>query len=153
MFGLPIGWFGLHMWLLKLYHKKSVWLILFIACTAGIVLVSVIPYSPEKAAVAESGFRWDYLEHFLAFFSFGGLFVLWRSDRNYRISAMELVLLCILAAGFSWAIEYAQLFVPGRAFNVIDIMFNLAGVLSSILLVYFLVIRYYLRRRQSIIKA
>jgi hypothetical protein len=99
------------------------------------------------AVKAESGFRWDYLEHFLAFFTFGSLYVIWRSDRNYHMRGTELFVLLIASGGFSFAMEYAQLYVPGRAFNPIDLTCNLAGVLGSILFVYFYLIRHYLRKR------
>jgi VanZ family protein len=135
------------MWMLKFYNRKPVWLVLFILCTAVIILLSLIPYSPEMAVKAESGFRWDYLEHFLAFFTFGSLYVIWRSDRNYHMRGTELFVLLIASGGFSFAMEYAQLYVPGRAFNPIDLTCNLAGVLGSILFVYFYLIRHYLRKR------
>lgn len=135
------------MWLLRYYNKKSIWLILFVLCSAVIILLSVIPYSTEMAVRADSGFRWDYLEHYLAFFSFGSLYVLWRSDRSYRMRGWDLALLMVVASGFSLGTEYAQLFIPGRAFNLMDVLYNLAGVLSSILVVYIYLIRQYLRKR------
>jgi len=144
--------FGHPMWLLKFYNRKPVWLILFILCTAVIILLSIIPYSPEKAVRAESDFRWDYLEHFLAFFTFGSLYVVWRSDRNYHMRGMELLFLFIVAGGFSMGTEYVQLYIPGRAFNLIDFTYNMAGVLGSILIVYVYLIRQYLRKRHSRIK-
>lgn len=133
----------------KVYHKKTLWMILFFACTATIVLLSVIPYSTEVDRQSGTKFRWDYLEHFLAFFAFGGLYVLWRSDRKYRIKVPELLFLIIVSGGFSMGMEYIQLFIPGRAFNYIDFLYNLAGVLSSILLVYFFLIRHYIRKKLS----
>ena len=142
--------FDLSMWFLKLYNKKPVWLVLFILCTAAIILLSLIPFSPERSVKAQSGFRWDYLEHFLAFFSFGSLYILWRCNRKFRLSGLETALLLVLASGFGWTMEYAQLYIPGRAYNNTDALFNLAGVLGSVLLVYLVLVRYYLRKRQSL---
>lgn len=142
--------FDPYMWFAKLYRKKTIWLIMFLLCTGTIILLSLIPYSPEKSVKAQSGFRWDYLEHYLAFFSFGSLYVLWRSNREYRLNSLEFILLLVISAAFSWSMEYAQLYIPGRAFNNRDALFNLAGVLSSLLLVYLLLIRYYLRKRQAL---
>jgi VanZ family protein len=132
---------------LRYYNNKRLWLIGFIACTAGIILVSIIPYTTDNNQQATSGFRWDYIEHFFAFFAFGSLFILWRSDRNFGIRGLELVLLITVAVCFSLGTEYVQLFIPGRAFNLVDIIYNLAGVLVSVLFVYMCLIRYYIRRK------
>lgn len=133
--------------LLKFYYRKSIWLILFIFWTLLIISTSMIPYSGVSGEPGSSGFRWDYLEHFLAYFAFGSLYILWRSDRNFTIRKLELALLFTLATCFSILTEYIQIFIPGRAFNYIDVLYNLAGVISSILLIYFYLIRYYLRKK------
>ena len=135
---------------LHYYNKKYIWLILFIICTVLIGLVSVIPYSTDTDQQTRSGLRWDYLEHFIAFFTFGSLFILWRSNLKFGIRGWELALLITVAICFSLGTEYVQLFIPGRAFNIIDVICNLAGVLSSILIIYFYLIRYYIRRRHSV---
>ncbi len=140
------------MWFMKYYHNKSIWLILFILWTLLILLVSLIPYSTETARQSISEFRWDYLEHFLAYFAFGSFYVLWRSDRNFSMRSLELALMFAVTISFSLMTEYLQLLVPGRRFNLIDAAYNLAGVLGSILLVYFYLIRHFMRKRQSAIK-
>jgi len=133
--------------LLKFYYKKSIWLILFIFWTLLIISTSMIPYSGATGEPGSSGFRWDYLEHFLAHFAFGTLYIMWRSDRSFNIRNLELALMFTVSICFSILTEFIQLFVPGRAFNYIDVLYNLAGVLSAILLIYFLLIRYYLRKK------
>ena len=133
--------------LLRFYYRKNIWLILFILWTLLIVSLSMIPYSGVAKEPGSSGFRWDYLEHFLAHFAFGTLFILWRSDRRFNIPNLELALIFALTLCFSFLTEYIQLYIPGRAFNYIDVLYNLAGVVSSILLVYFFCIRVYLRKK------
>ena len=127
--------------LLKFYYKKSIWLILFIFWTLLIISASMIPYSGVQGEPGSSGFRWDYLEHFLAYLAFGSLYILWRSDRSFNIRILELALMFTVSICFSILTEYIQLFIPGRAFNFIDVAYNLAGVFISILLVYFYLIR------------
>jgi len=138
--------------LLTFYYRKSIWLILFIIWTLLIISASMIPYSGATGELGSSGFRWDYLEHFLAYLAFGSLYILWRSDRSFNLRNMELALMFTVSICFSILTEYIQLFIPGRAFNYIDVVYNLAGVLSSILLVYLFLIRYYLRRKHFSIK-
>lgn len=137
------------MCLLKYYHKKNLWLSLFILCTILILVVSVIPFSRQMQQKGSGEFRWDYLEHFLAYFVFGGLFILWRSNRNFSIRSLELAVLLAVSVSFSIGTEYVQLFIPGRAFNPVDALYNLAGLLTSVSVVYFFLVRHYLRKRQT----
>ncbi len=138
--------------ILKYYHKKYIWLTGFIVWTLFILLVSVIPDSKEIIEQSTENFRWDYLEHFLAYFAFGTLYILWRGDRYFSIKGVELAVLFAIACSFSFLTEYMQLLVPGRTFNIIDVVYNLAGVLSSILIVYFYLVRHYMRKKNLIIK-
>ena len=135
---------------LKYYNKKHIWMIGFIVCAVLIIIISVIPYSPDTSQEISTGFRWDYLEHFLAFFTFSSLFILWRSDRKFGIRGLELAILIAVVICFSLGTEYIQLFIPGRAFNIVDIIYNLTGVLVSVLLVYMYLIRYYIRRKYKV---
>ncbi|HEC44182.1 MAG TPA: hypothetical protein ENI20_15270 [Bacteroides sp.] len=131
---------------------KKIWLILFIIWTLLIILLSVMPYSKEVVSKNGSSFRWDYLEHFLAYFAFASLYILWRSDRNFSIRKLELFLMFVVIISFSLLTEYIQLHVPGRTFNYIDVAYNFVGVLGSFLIVYVYLIRYYMRRKHSVIE-
>ena len=126
---------------------KKFWFILFIVWTLFIILVSVIPFSSEIGESEGSDFRWDYLEHFLAYFAFASLYILWRSNRNFRIRNIELLLMFALMVSFSILTEYLQLLVPGRTFNFVDAAYNLGGLVSSFLIVYLILIRTYMRRK------
>ena len=127
-------------------------MILFLFWTGLIILLSVIPYSREVAERSESVIRWDYLEHFLVYFAFGSLYIIWRSGRHFRISNLDFLLMFIITFSFSILTEYVQILIPGRAFNYIDVAYNLTGVLLSIIIVYFYLVRYYIRRKQSAIE-
>ena len=139
--------------ILKYYHKKYIWLTGFILWTLFILLVSVIPDTTEIIQQSTENFRWDYLEHFLAYFAFGTLYILWRGDRDFSIKGVELAVLFAVVCSFSFLTEYMQLLIPGRAFNIIDVVYNLAGVLGSILIIYFYFVRYYLRKKHSALEA
>ena len=131
------------------YHKKNLWLTVFIVWTLLILAGTVIPDTKEVIAQKTANFRWDYLEHFLAYFIFGSLCILWRSDTNYSIKGGEGLIMIALTFAFAVLTEFIQILIPGRAFNVIDITCNLSGVLGSIFFVYFYLVRHYLRKKHS----
>jgi VanZ family protein len=138
--------------ILNFYNMKKIWLILFIIWTLLIILLSVMPYSKEVVSKNGSSFRWDYLEHFVAYFAFASLYILWRSDRNFSIRKLELFLMFAVIISFSLLTEYIQLLVPGRTFNYVDVAYNFVGVLGSFLIVCVYLIRYYMRRKHSVIE-
>ena len=53
------------------------------------------------------------------------------------IKGIDMAILFGITCVFSILTEYAQVLIPGRAFNVVDMLFNLAGVLGGILITYF----------------
>jgi VanZ family protein len=107
-----------------------------------LITLSVIPYSPGNIFTGpDTTFRWDYLEHYTGYLLLGLLFILWRSDRDMSITLS--VILMITAAGvlISFVLEYIQLYIPGRAFNMIDVAFNTAGLVSGVLIAYFAILK------------
>jgi len=58
-----------------------------------------------------------------------------------------MAILIAVTCFFSLLTEYAQVLIPGRNFNVIDMLFNLAGVFGGLLITYFILIRLLLRRK------
>ena len=130
----------------RYYHKKSFWLTGFIIWTIIILTLSMIPDSHEIIQDHSKEFRWDYLEHFIAFFVFGTFFILWRGNTGYFIPGRELMFIIILSFSFAVLTEILQKAIPGRTCNPVDMIYNLAGVLSSFLLVYLYIVRRYLRK-------
>jgi VanZ family protein len=91
--------------------------------------------------------RMDYLLHFIAYFTFGSLYVLWRGNRNFEIKSIELAILIAAAISFSILMEYLQLLIPGRAFNVVDMVYNTLGVICGVGITYFYIVRHFLKKR------
>ena len=116
--------------MLWLYNKKSIWLSLFILWSLILTVVTLYPDSSKVIIESESDFRWDYLEHFLAYFIFGGTYILWRSNSNFTIKTIEMLILFVITFVFSIITEYAQVLIPGRTFNLIDMVYNVAGRIS-----------------------
>jgi VanZ family protein len=119
----------------KIVQYKLLLLCLSLAWLAFLAVLSLIPYDgTELLPETGSDFRWDYIEHFTGYLVLGGLVTLWRLNRNYTVPFWEIIL--VVAAGFivSFALEYAQLFIPGRSFNVIDVVYNISGLATGIIL-------------------
>jgi len=133
--------------MLKLYNLKRLWLVLFILWTVLLTAVAIYPDSNKVVLDTGTEFRWDYLEHFIAYCIFGGLYILWRSDSDFTLKGIEMALLFAITCIFSILTEYIQVLVPGRTFNVADMAYNTIGVLVSILITYFILIRLVLRKR------
>ena len=133
--------------MIQLYHKKVIWLILFIAWTLLIIYMSVRPSPNEILKKHFFEIRMDYLLHFLAYFGLGSLYVIWRGNRHFQIRSAELAILTATAISFSILLEYIQLLIPGRAFNVVDMVYNVIGVICGVGITYFYIVRHFLKKR------
>jgi len=133
--------------MIQLYHKKLLWLSLFIAWTLFIVYMSLRPGANEILKKQFFELRMDYMLHFIAYFTFGSLYVLWRGNRNFEIKSLELAILIAAAISFSILMEYFQLLIPGRAFNVVDMAYNTIGVIFGVGITYFYILRHFLKKR------
>ena len=129
----------------KLYFIKLIWIILLVLWSGMLFIVGVIPDASQVIQQSTATFRWDYLEHFIGYFILGMIFVFWRGDRSFRIQTLELIAFMVVGSIFGWLAEYLQIFIPGRSFSIIDTFYNLLGILSGILLGYFLIVRVVIR--------
>jgi len=125
--------------------RKLIFGILFVIWTVLLILLSVWPYTDTTVQQDLSEFRWDYLEHFAFYFILTFLYILWRSDLNYSIRTAELIIYLFSGFIFSWLTEYGQIFIPGRSFNIIDMLFNIAGIILGIFICYYILIRLLIR--------
>ncbi|MBN2237024.1 MAG: VanZ family protein [Bacteroidales bacterium] len=112
----------------KTLLKASFWLWLLL-----IVIVSSLPNVPtQEINLWDEPFRLDYLEHFGVFAILQGIFVLWKADengffhlRNHLIFVGGLILFAVID-------ELHQLWIPGRSYNSLDLMYNLIGSFAGI---------------------
>jgi len=125
--------------------RKIIFGILFFIWTILLVLISVLPNANNLLDQDLSEFRWDYLEHFLFYFILTFFYVLWRGNPNYYLRITEIILFLIAGFIFCWLTEYIQVFVPGRSFNTLDMVFNMAGMMLGIIIIYYLIIRILIR--------
>ncbi len=136
--------------MVQLYLKKVLWFSLFAAWTLFIIYMSVRPSPSEILKKHFFEFRMDYLMHLAAYFVLASLYVIWRGNRQFEIRSIELAILSATAISFSILIEYIQLLIPGRAFNVVDMVYNVLGVICGVGFTYFYIVRRFLRKRDKV---
>ena len=104
------------------------WLILILG-------VSSLPNlnSPTIKIIGGFEFRLDHLFHWFQYMTLAFLLISWQYRKNPHISRK--IFICTLFVGSSLAIgdEYHQLLIPGRTFTYADMVSNVAGVLSGVL--------------------
>jgi VanZ family protein len=135
--------------MIQLYLKKVIWFGLFTAWTLFIIYMSVRPGPGELLKKHIFEMRMDYILHFGAYFTLGSLYVLWRGSRQFEIRSLELGIFSATAISFSILIEYIQLLIPGRAFNIMDMVYNVLGVICGVGFTYFYIVRHFLRNRDK----
>ncbi len=99
-----------------------------------IIFVSSLPNIPTlKIHTAKSEFRLDYLMHFceygllafIAFLSFVG--------KEFNLKYKKLLLITLTLIVFAILDEFHQKLIPGRSYNIRDIMSNVTGILAAAL--------------------
>jgi VanZ family protein len=102
---------------------------LLMAWILTIIIVSSIPNIPTlKIHTAKSEIRLDYLMHFceygvltfIAFLSFAG--------KDFKISFSKTLLIAFSLIIFAVLDELHQKLIPGRSYNIKDIMSNVTGI-------------------------
>jgi len=126
----------------KLVRYKILLLCLSIAWLVCLAVLSLIPYDgAEILPETYSDFRWDYLEHFAAYLLLGGLVTLWRLNRDFTLPLLEIVLIVGMGFIVSLLLEYGQIFIPGRTFNIVDVIYNISGLTAGILCAWIIIWR------------
>lgn len=113
--------------------KIAFWLwLLFIA------IVSSLPNIPtQKINIWDQPFRLDYLAHFGVFAILLGLFVLWKADKNALFSIRKQYVFIVILALFAVADEVHQIWIPGRSYNPLDLIYNLSGFFAGLFITKF----------------
>ena len=102
---------------------------LFTAYLAAVIIVSLIPLGGTSVAMNEHhvlSIRLDYLLHASVFLP---LVPLWRLARPEHPWSLIILAGLLLAA----VTEGSQYFIPYRAYNINDLLGNIAGVLLGVL--------------------
>jgi len=128
----------------KLLQQKKLFKVLFWVWGLIIFILSSLPNIPKQEIdIWDEPFRLDYLEHFGVFAIWASLFVIWRmkdigsfSMKNHLWFMMGTILFAALD-------EIHQIWIPGRTFNPLDLIYNVLGLLMGYLVMPFLLKRFY----------
>jgi VanZ family protein len=106
---------------------------MFVLATLFIVLASALPNLNDNDRELGMDFliRIDYLFHFSVFFGWGLLLRLslpakWGKTLRHIITSITLALI------FTYLSEYFQHYVPGRAYNPVDLGMNFGGFILAL---------------------
>jgi VanZ family protein len=99
-----------------------------------IIIVSSVPNIPTlKIHTARAEIRLDYLMHFceygfltfVTFLSFAG--------NEFRINYRKVILIIVCLILFAVLDELHQKLIPGRSYNIRDLMSNVTGILAGMI--------------------
>ncbi len=127
-------------------QRKIIWLLLFFGWAVFIILSSLWPDRGEVMINETVSFRWDYLVHFISYFLLSLLFFTWRCDPHGRIKSMEFTIFLTLGLMITLLTEYIQIFIPGRSFNINDMILNAAGLITGSFTGYYILIKLIIKR-------
>lgn len=97
----------------------------------ALLILNVIPDVPApEIKTGDEWIRLDYAIHFLMYFIAGLLLYYSQKSTGQRAVFLHLSVM-VIYAGFS---EILQLWIPGRTFNPVDLVYNLLGVVVGTLL-------------------
>ena len=103
--------------------------VLFWVWFTVIIILSFLPATPKnKLEIGNIMFRIDYIEHLIVYFLLGFLFIMYQRKNTGMMVIFYIIL------GIVWAslTEAVQLFVRGRTFNPVDLIYNSAGITMGI---------------------
>jgi VanZ family protein len=111
-----------------------------------IIVLSLLPNTPKnKMEIGNIIFRIDYLEHLIVYFLLGFLFIMYQRTNTSMIIGIYIIM------GIAWAslTEAVQLFVKGRTFNPVDLVYNSAGITLGLLITWIINRKYYSEKKVS----
>ena len=116
----------------KLFKQKKLFRILFWVWGLIIFILSSLPNIPtQKVNIWDEPFRLDYLEHFGVFAIWRGLFVVWKMKPIGHFYVKNYIWSIIATLVFAAADEFHQIWIPGRTFNPLDLIYNMTGLLAA----------------------
>jgi VanZ family protein len=99
--------------------------------------MSSIPQIPvPKIKAFNLKVRLDYFVHFIEYFILSIFFILWRLDKKSIFKLKTFLLYIVIGLSIAFLDEFHQIFIPGRAFNIIDFMLNGSGFIIGTFVMY-----------------
>jgi VanZ family protein len=116
---------------------RTIFAFLFFTLLAAMLALTYYPDLPDlKVRIKNEWFRLDYIGHLGFYAAISASFIIWRTGWRGKIPGI-LIFFTILAGTITGIItEFSQLAIPGRSFNPVDMMYNCAGVMAGVAVVY-----------------
>jgi VanZ family protein len=119
---------------------------LLAAWIIAVIIVSSIPHLPTlKIHTAKSDIRLDYLIHFCEYGIMAFMAFLSFSGREFEMNYKKWIFLTLGLILFAFLDELHQKLIPGRSYNINDILSNISGILA-VLIFCIVVFRMIIRR-------
>jgi len=116
----------------KLFEQKRLLRFLFWLWGLIVFVLSSLPNIPtQKINIWDELFRLDYLEHFGVFALLGSFFIAWKADSNGRFYHKNHIWFIFGTFIFAALDEIHQIWIDGRTFNPLDMIYNIAGLLVA----------------------
>jgi VanZ family protein len=116
--------------LIKLIRPVAKYLMVIWLLT--ILIVSSIPYIPTlKIHTQKAEFRLDYLMHFCEYGLLAFLTFLSFAEDEFRIGFRKAVIIIVSLMLVAFLDELHQKLIPGRTYNINDILSNLTGIVVA----------------------
>lgn len=123
--------------------------LLFWALLLGLLTLNLIPIGSNSSSMSSNKlvtFRLDYLAHSFTFLAYAWLWI-WGKIKGIKwFKRFELLLYISVVLLSAFVFEFAQLLVPWRTFNPVDLYFNLIG--ASLAVVFILISHFSCRKRR-----
>ena len=105
----------------------------------ALLVLNVIPLGNETSHSLSGNrvvFRLDYLIHLISFLAFAWVVILGRVSKQPLFSKYELLKFATVVIVAACGFEMVQIVLPYRAFNPVDLMFNMSGAVVGIMVVW-----------------
>ncbi len=122
---------------MRLIRNKKIWTVAFYLWLTAIYILTSMTFSDSVKEQNESGFRFDYLQHFLLYAIIPILYFFAEGAGLKKIFKDNYYLI-LLGLLFAILTEIQQYYIPGRSFNPIDLGLNVSGFVGGIFLGRFL---------------
>ena len=86
-----------------------------------------------KIHTAKMEIRLDYLIHFCEYGSLAFLAFLAFIGDDFKVNHRKFALITILLLAFAVLDEFHQKFIPGRTYNIMDILSNITGIVAAVI--------------------
>lgn len=114
---------------MDILQQKKLFKILFWLWAITIFILSSLPNIPtQEINIWDEPFRLDYLEHFGVFFILGACYILWKSDSLGIFLFKKNIWAITGLIAFASLDELHQIWIPGRSFNLLDLIYNVLGL-------------------------